>query len=109
MRVTVEGNHVHRAVFEFMTGDAAGQNMVTIAAEAVCSYIAEHSPVRPQYWFVEANMSGDKKATTQFVHAACAEEGQRRVHRPGRAGRSGACTRRCTRCRLRAHVGRWAA
>ena len=25
----------------------------------------ERSPVRPRYWFVEANMSGDKKATAQ--------------------------------------------
>jgi len=38
--------------------------MVTIATEAICAYIVEHSPVHPRYWFVEANMSGDKKATT---------------------------------------------
>ena len=63
MQLTVEGNHVH-VRFEFMTGDASGQNMVTIAAEAICRYIVERSPVRPRYWFVEANMSGDKKATT---------------------------------------------
>jgi hydroxymethylglutaryl-CoA reductase (NADPH) len=63
MQLNVEGNNVH-AQLEFMTGDAAGQNMVTIAAEAICAHIVEHSPVRPRYWFVEANMSGDKKATT---------------------------------------------
>src|SRR5262249_48132105 len=42
-----------------------GQNMVTLATEAVCAYIAEHVPVRPQYFFVEANLSGDKKASAQ--------------------------------------------
>jgi len=63
MNLTVEGNNVH-VQLEFLTGDAAGQNMVTIATEAACAHIVERSPVRPRYWFVEANMSGDKKATT---------------------------------------------
>jgi len=63
MQLTVEGNHVYLGL-EFLTGDASGQNMVTIAAEAVCRYIEQHSPIKPRYWFVEANMSGDKKATT---------------------------------------------
>lgn len=61
---TVEGNHVHLRL-EFTTGDAAGQNMATIAADAICRHIDAHAPVRPRYWFVEANMSGDKKATSQ--------------------------------------------
>jgi hydroxymethylglutaryl-CoA reductase (NADPH) len=39
MRITVEGNHVYLD-FQFTTGDAAGQNMVTIATQAVCDYIA---------------------------------------------------------------------
>lgn len=64
MQFTVEGNHVYMGL-EFTTGDASGQNMVTIATEAICRYIAAHTPVRPRYWFIEANMSGDKKATTQ--------------------------------------------
>ena len=63
MRFTVEGNHVYIGL-DYTTGDASGQNMVTIATEAVCLYIEQHSPIRPRYWFVEANMSGDKKATT---------------------------------------------
>lgn len=62
MRVTVEGNHVYLN-FEFTTGDAAGQNMVTIATEAICAFINTHTPVRPQYFFIEANLSGDKKAS----------------------------------------------
>ena len=64
LRVTIEGNHVY-LYFEFQTGDAAGQNMVTIASQAVCDYIEQHSPVKPVAAFVEANMSGDKKATAQ--------------------------------------------
>ena len=61
MRTTIEGNHVF-INFEYITGDASGQNMVTISTEAICHYIEEESPVKPQYWFIESNMSGDKKA-----------------------------------------------
>jgi hydroxymethylglutaryl-CoA reductase (NADPH) len=63
LQLTVEGNHVYLGL-EFTTGDASGQNMVTIAADAICRYIDANTPVKPRYWFVEANMSGDKKATT---------------------------------------------
>lgn len=62
LSLTIEGNHVYLKL-DFTTGDASGQNMATIAAKAVCDYIAEKSPIRPQYSFVEANLSGDKKAT----------------------------------------------
>jgi hydroxymethylglutaryl-CoA reductase (NADPH) len=64
LRFTIEGNHVY-LLFEFTTGDASGQNMVTIATQAVCDYIAEHCPITPAYFFVEGNMSGDKKASAQ--------------------------------------------
>lgn len=68
LRFAVEGNHVYLA-FEFVTGSAAGQNMVTIATDAICEYIRAHSPVRPRYFFVEANLSGDKKASAlSFMH-----------------------------------------
>jgi hydroxymethylglutaryl-CoA reductase (NADPH) len=63
LQITLEGNHVYLG-FEFATGDAAGQNMVTIATEAICRHIAAHTPIRPRYHFVEANLSGDKKATS---------------------------------------------
>ncbi len=58
----VEGDHVY-LVCSYTTGDAAGQNMVTIATERVCAAILEHSSIKPLYWFVEANFSGDKKAS----------------------------------------------
>lgn len=50
-------------LFQFSTGDAAGQNMVTLATEAICRKLVESSPAKPVAWFVEANLSGDKKAT----------------------------------------------
>ena len=61
-RTTTEGNHVYMN-FDFFTEDAAGQNMTTIATDAVVDYIKEHAPIRPKYAFVEANFSGDKKAS----------------------------------------------
>jgi hydroxymethylglutaryl-CoA reductase (NADPH) len=64
MGVAVEGNHVYLN-FEFTTADASGQNMVTIATQAICAYIEATTPVRPQCAFVEANLSGDKKAAFQ--------------------------------------------
>ncbi len=62
IRFTVEGSHVY-LICEYDTGDAAGQNMVTVATEAMCRHIVANSPVAPRSWFIEANMSGDKKAS----------------------------------------------
>jgi hydroxymethylglutaryl-CoA reductase (NADPH) len=64
LRFTVEGNSVY-LVLEYYTGNAAGQNMVTIATDRACRYIVEHCPIQPRAWYVEANMSGDKKASAQ--------------------------------------------
>ena len=64
LQITLEGNNVYLR-FDYRTGDAAGQNMVTIATQAICEYIKEHSPVQPRYFFIEANLSGDKKASAQ--------------------------------------------
>jgi hydroxymethylglutaryl-CoA reductase (NADPH) len=58
----VEADHLY-LLCRFATGDAAGQNMTTLATEALCHHIAEHAPAKPLYWFVEANFSGDKKAS----------------------------------------------
>ncbi|HEY7850682.1 MAG TPA: hydroxymethylglutaryl-CoA reductase [Ktedonobacterales bacterium] len=69
MRAVIEGNHVYLHL-DFITGDAAGQNMVTLATEAICAYILAETPVQPRYWFLEANYSGDKKASARaFVGA----------------------------------------
>jgi hydroxymethylglutaryl-CoA reductase (NADPH) len=64
MKHSIEGNHVYLN-FEFFTEDASGQNMVTIATETICNYIFHHSPVQPVRWYIEANFSGDKKASGQ--------------------------------------------
>jgi hydroxymethylglutaryl-CoA reductase (NADPH) len=37
--------------------------MVTLCTDEICRYIIANAPVQPQYWFVEGNYSGDKKAT----------------------------------------------
>jgi hydroxymethylglutaryl-CoA reductase (NADPH) len=64
IRIATEGNHLY-LLCDYTTGDAAGQNMVTIATQAICEYIIANSPVQPEYWFVEANCSGDKKSSAQ--------------------------------------------
>jgi len=68
IRFNVEGNHVY-FVFEFVTNDASGQNMVTIASEAMYRYICDNCPIEPKYSFAESNLSGDKKATVQSFQA----------------------------------------
>lgn len=62
MRLNMEGNQV-LCIFDYSTGDAAGQNMVTICTDTICNYIIEKTPIQPQVWYLESNYSGDKKAT----------------------------------------------
>ncbi len=50
-------------LFEFTTGDAAGQNMVTLAAQAVCERLLADMPNTPGSWLLESMLSGDKRAT----------------------------------------------
>ena len=61
--VNIEGNRVY-LIFEFHTGDASGQNMVTIATNEVFNYICAHSPIKVQEAFLDGNLSGDKKPNT---------------------------------------------
>ena len=65
-RAVVEGNHVYLDL-RFKTGDASGQNMVTFAADAICKAILSRTPIQPEHWFLEANFSGDKKATSKTL------------------------------------------
>lgn len=64
MGTTIEGNHVYLNM-EFTTGDASGQNMVTIASQRIYDYILASSPVKPKEAYIEGNLSGDKKASAQ--------------------------------------------
>ena len=65
-RTIVEGNHVYLD-FRFTTGDASGQNMVTFATDAICKAILSQTPIQPEHWFLEANFSGDKKASSKTL------------------------------------------
>jgi hydroxymethylglutaryl-CoA reductase (NADPH) len=62
MKSNVEGNHLI-LTFEYHTGDASGQNIVTFCTDEICRYIVSNAPVKPVTWFIEGNYSGDKKAT----------------------------------------------
>ena len=62
MRTAIVGNTAY-VVFDFSTGDAAGQNMVTLAAQRICNHLLTRTPVAPRSWLLESMLSGDKRAT----------------------------------------------
>lgn len=62
MNTHIEGNEVTLS-FEFITGDAAGHNIITFCTEAICRYIEDNSPVKPVNWYIEGGFSGEKMAT----------------------------------------------
>lgn len=66
IQISIEGNHVY-LVLVYTTGDAAGQNMATIATAAAVAWILENTPVKPHTSYIEANFSGDKKASAQSL------------------------------------------
>ncbi len=68
IQLCIEGNHVY-VILVFTTGDAAGQNMAAIATDAVFSWILAHSPIKPAAAYIEANFSGDKKASAQSLQS----------------------------------------
>lgn len=68
VRFNIEGNQLTVEI-EFATGDAAGQNMVTVCTDLICNWLVENAPVKPNEWFIESNYSGDKKASAvTFAH-----------------------------------------
>jgi hydroxymethylglutaryl-CoA reductase (NADPH) len=56
-------NDVVFLLCRYTTGDASGQNMATLATDALCRRIVERTPIAPKRWYVEANFSGDKKGS----------------------------------------------
>jgi hydroxymethylglutaryl-CoA reductase (NADPH) len=64
LRIHWDGNLVY-LICDYTTGAAAGQNMVTLATERVARHLAEAAPDKPDFWTVESNLSGDKKASIQ--------------------------------------------
>jgi hydroxymethylglutaryl-CoA reductase (NADPH) len=66
---SVVGNTAY-TLFEYSTGDAAGQNMVTLATQAICDRLLTDMPKKPRSWLVESMLSGDKRATPMAFRAA---------------------------------------
>jgi hydroxymethylglutaryl-CoA reductase (NADPH) len=62
LHTSIVGNMVY-VMLEFCTGDAAGQNMVTLASQAICNRILECMPCAPRTWMSESILSGDKRAS----------------------------------------------
>ena len=62
----LEGNAIH-ATFSFETGAAAGQNMVTLVTDYILKQVLEQAPHQPTYYYIEGNMSGDKKANLKSL------------------------------------------
>ncbi len=56
-------NNMVFLICRYTTGDASGQNMVTIATNALCEAISQDCPVEIERWYIEGNFSGDKKAS----------------------------------------------
>lgn len=79
INVNIEGNHVY-LIFEYRTGDASGQNMVTIATNEVFHYILENSPHTPEEAFLDGNLSGDKKANSHTLRHVRGKKVTAEVH-----------------------------
>ena len=62
LKTNIEGNSVI-LTFEYTTGDASGQNMVTICTDHICKFILSNFDIEPLEWYIESNYAGDKKAT----------------------------------------------
>ena len=61
-----EGNALH-VTFSYETGAAAGQNMVTLATDQILKQILVQAPHQPTLYYIEGNMSGDKKANVKSI------------------------------------------
>ncbi len=66
IEVNQEGNALH-VTFSYETGAAAGQNMVTIVTDQILRQILEQAPHQPIHYYIEGNMSGDKKANVKSL------------------------------------------
>lgn len=65
-RVDIDGNHVY-VLLRYRTGDAAGQNMATIATDAAVKWVVANAPVKPRRFYIDGNFSSDKKASAQSL------------------------------------------
>lgn len=63
---TLEGRQLILTL-EFETADAAGQNIVTVCSEHISSYLVEQAITKPDVWYLESNLNGDKKANAKTL------------------------------------------
>ena len=68
LATSVIANTVY-VVFEYSTADAAGQNMVTLATQAICQRVLQDAPDTPLSWLTESMVSGDKRASPMAFRA----------------------------------------
>ena len=66
LEVHQEGNALH-VTFSYETGAAAGQNMVTLVTDQILKQILTQAPHQPTAYYIEGNMSGDKKANVKSL------------------------------------------
>jgi len=66
LEVHHEGNGLN-VTFSYETGAAAGQNMVTLVTDQILKQIIESAPHQPTQYYIEGNMSGDKKANVKSL------------------------------------------
>lgn len=82
VKTTIEGNQLI-LTFDYATGDAAGQNMVTLCTDAICRHLVGQSPVPVLDWYIEGNYSGDKKATALSFSSVRGKKVTAEVDLPG--------------------------
>ena len=88
LQINVEGNHLY-LILSYSTGDAAGQNMATIATDSALRWVLQHSPIKPRSAYIEANFSGDKKASAQSLQSVRGKKVTAEVTLPAELVRDG--------------------
>jgi len=82
-KISLLGNTVY-LMLEYTTGDAAGQNMVTLATQAVCRALLPLMPAQPVSWLLESALSGDKRSSAQAFLGARGRNASAEIVIPGR-------------------------
>jgi hydroxymethylglutaryl-CoA reductase (NADPH) len=82
-KISVLGNTIY-LMLEYSTGDAAGQNMVTLATQAVCQQLLPSMPAQPVSWLLESALSGDKRSSAQAFLGARGRNASAEITIPAR-------------------------
>ena len=82
-KISVLGNTIY-LMLEYTTGDAAGQNMVTLATQAACRHLLSGMPATPVSWLLESALSGDKRSSAQAFLGARGRNASAEIIIPGR-------------------------